>query len=124
MRPVGISLSNEVTFRDPLIVVSGRTEVLRMFGRLNRLFPASKIHVFEPMGSTTNEYELVVNYRRKANTSAHPFRTRLQIECIDNQVISLTEHWLSPIKLSAKPGSRLEELARRGFGRLLATKCI
>ena len=117
---MGTPIAPKVIFRDPLVVVHGQRKVIRMFRRLNRLFPASSIVSFEPIDGGRFEYELIVHYRRKPNQKERPFRTRLQFDHMDDHITAITEHWLSPVKLSAKTGSGVQEFVRKGLGRLLS----
>ena len=119
--PFGIEVAHDITFRDPLVVVHGRPQVISMFRRLNRLFPYSKIQRFDQIDASANDYDLLVHYRRKPTAAPRPFHTRLQLQVSDDRLVSIVEHWQSPLSFSANAGSRLTELARRGLGRLLSS---
>ena len=116
----GIPLAEDVIFRDPIILLQGRNEVIRMFRRLNKLFPASSIQKFEALDRANREYRLLTFYRRHSDAPPRAFTTRLHIEHDHHSIWKITEHWIAPIAFSAHRGSGWKELARRGLGRLLS----
>ena len=119
--PMGMPLAEDVTFRDPLVVVQGRRQVLRLFGRLNTLLPASTIHTFETLDPSAQEYLMLMHYRRRSGAPARPFKTRLHIQQDGGLIVAVAENWLAPLLWSADSGSAFIRLARRGIGRMLST---
>ena len=67
---IGITLSSEIEFHDPLVVVRGTPRVMTMFRRLNRLFPQSKIHTFRPL----NDGGLLASVSTIAVVTPRPLR--------------------------------------------------
>ena len=118
--PLGIPLADAVIFRDPVVVVCGRPQVLRMFSRLNRLFPASSMEAFDRLDASPEAYELLMHYRRHRDSKAQLFKTRLVIEQRDGAIQSVEEHWISPIKVSAKTNSMVLKWIQRRLGRILS----
>ena len=119
--PLGVGLCDNVTFRDPAVVVHGRPKVLNMFRRLNALFPYSEIQHLDTLDSKSDAYDLLVNYRRAPNSAAHPFRTHLHVSYQDGLIRDLTEHWQSPLRFSAEPRSPITEMVRGALGQLISS---
>ena len=115
-----VELAEGVIFRDPLLVVRGRTRVIKMFKNLNRLYPNSQILKFDSIDPNDHAFELVIQYRRWLKSPGNQFQTALHFAFFDGQIVSITEEWQHPLAWSARKGSQLTELFRSGLGRLLS----
>ena len=113
-------LSDDCEFRDPVVIVRGIEQVLSMFRKLNRLYPASKVMVFEQQALEWNRFRLVVHYRRKSTSKPRPFETEIEFEFQQDRIARITEDWRSPLHLSGRGQSRLSKAFRSIAGRVLS----
>ena len=113
-------LTNGCEFRDPVVVVRGAERVFSMFRKLNRLYPASKVVVFEPQAPEGKRFRLVVHYRRKSTSKPRPFETEIEFEFQQDRVARITEDWRSPLHLSGRGQSLLSKAFRSIAGRVLS----
>ena len=113
-------LSEQLTFQDPLVIVRGLQPVEVMFGRLNRLLPASRVLALEPTQQTQHPcaWSLRIEYRR-ANTSK-PFlmQSVLEVDVVHGTIERLTEHWKSPLPARGNSQKLLSTAIRTFLGRL------
>ena len=118
--PIDMPLSASLQFKDPLVIVSGRTRVLRMFRRLNALFPASTLKTFVPIEGQSEQFQLCTHYRRTPQSPPHVFETIMELKVVDGEITAITEHWKSPITLHGNSTNPAARFFRRGLGRLLS----
>ena len=114
---IGITLSSEIEFHDPLVVVRGAPRVMTMFRRLNRLFPQSKIHTFRPLNDG-GLFSLCVHYRRRHTATPKVVHSEIELSIQDGQLIRMVEHWKKPVSLRGDQG--MTRWVRLGLGRVLS----
>ena len=117
--PLSVSLAPNLRFQDPLVIVSGRHQVMGMFHRLNRLFPNASIKHFEPLDETNRRIKMGVQYTQRAFGPSRPFWTVLELEIAAHGIIKITEHWSAPFSLTAEATSPFARIARLGLGRIV-----
>ena len=102
-------LDNHVTFRDPVVIIKGRTPVLSMFKKLNRLFPAAQVMQLECIDQIApSRWILRVRYQpnNRKTFQTDSFLTELMIDFSSGgQVESITERGKSLLTLEGKPTS-------------------
>lgn len=115
-----VPMSARCEFHDPLVMVRGKERLLSMFRKLNRIYPASSVEVFEPLTGSNGKYALSVHYRRQASAKAAVFLTEIEFTFEGEEIIQITEDWQQPFKLSGRGTSLLNRGLRVGLGRLFS----
>ena len=82
----GAPLSDQVEFRDPLVVVRGERSVAAMFRKLNALFPVTTIERFEAEEDGVLRFSMSVHYRRAEGAKAKVFESTLEVEAVDGAI--------------------------------------
>ena len=118
-KSMGVKLAPNLTFQDPLIIVSGRRKVMTMFRRLNRLFPNASLEHFEPLDESNRRIKMGVRYTQQMVGSNRPFWTVLELKIAAHGIVKITEHWSAPSSLTAAARSPMARIARLGLGRLV-----
>ena len=110
-----------VSFRDPLVVVSGIEPIAGMFAKINRLLPATELVSFQPDATSPHvcAWLMQVDYKRSVGGRAHTMRSTLEVDLVDGRVHRLTEHWLSPVALRGDKQNPMGKLFRASVGRLI-----
>ena len=110
-----------VSFRDPLVVVTGLDPISAMFAKINRLLPATELITFEPhtLSGHPCAWSMRVDYKRSGRSKAHTMRSILELDHSGGRVERMTEHWLSPLALRGDRHNRVGRLLRSGLGRML-----
>ena len=103
-----------------MVLVQGQARVVRMFRRLNRLFPASRVESFTSVDDSTHQFDLCVLYRRKRDAKGRLFRTRIELTVDQGEILKIVEHWQSPVRLNGNRTHGISRLLRRGLGHILA----
>ena len=120
-KPMTTELSPDLEFIDPLVRVHNGPPTLRMFERLNRLFPHTEIRKFElrQMNATTGDYvfDLEVHYKRTPSHRGQRMRSTLHVKENGRAVTYLREDWNQPLNLNAESLVFLHPL-RRVLGKL------
>ena len=116
----GCPLANDCVFTDPIVIVQGRAAVIKMFLRLNRLFPASKVVSWAPISFEPGVYSLLMHYRRKQTSRPKEFRTRVEITLVDGQLSQIVEHWTGAVSLKGDSQNPAFRVLRSGFGKVLS----
>ncbi len=116
----GLPLDDNIEFRDPMVIVRGQNRVLRMFRRLNALFPATRIVECTPMDHQHRQFALCVHYGRSPQSTPKVFRTTLDIQVSDGRLTSMVEHWTQPMNLRGDSERAISTWVRSGLGRLLS----
>ncbi|MEE2788002.1 MAG: hypothetical protein VX589_11735 [Myxococcota bacterium] len=118
-QPMGVPIADSVSFSDPVVIVQGADRVCRMFERLNRLLPASRIESFTPIDGSTRRFKLHVLYRRRPQHRGMIFSTEVEIDMMDGALVKIVEHWQAPLSLRGDRTHPISRYVRRGLGRLL-----
>ena len=94
-------LANDLLFSDPLVRVSGRAKVTRMFRRLNGLFAATKVVtlICEEQREGFSLWSFDIDYARKDGAQPIRFHSHLEVTSRGGQIQSITEHWHKPYEL-------------------------
>lgn len=116
----GFQLSTDCEFHDPIVIVRSAQQVSSMFSKLNRMFPASTVEIFEPVKGTAAKYELSVHYRRSTLHAPTIFYTEIEFAFHGNEIIQITEDWRRPMRLSGRGTSPMSRWFRMGLGRLMS----
>ena len=113
------ALHPSLVFIDPLVRVQDAPPTLRMFRRLNAMFPHTEITKFEPFrfGHEQVTFEFEVVYKRKPNHRGQRMSSILTVAGNGSQVTTIQEDWKAPINVGAEALSVLHPL-RRLLGRL------
>lgn len=115
-------LDNHVTFRDPVVIIKGRAQVLSMFNKLNRLFPRAQVLQLECLEAEVqpSRWILRINYqpnRPKTPLHTDSFLTELMIDFSSaGRVKSITEHWKEPLNIRGDGKSPWLRAGRRFLG--------
>ena len=115
-----LCLAADMEFHDPVVIVRGRSPVLRMFRRLNWIFPETRIESFEPIEGKPTQFSLCVHYRRRAQSKPRVFKSVVDIDVRGDQILQLVEHWKSPISLTGGSQIKASRWIRGGLGKLLS----
>ena len=114
-------LSPDLEFIDPLVRVHNGPPTLRMFERLNRLFPHTEVRKLElrQTNATTGDYvfDLEVHYKRTPSHRGQRMRSTLHVKGNGRAVTYLREDWNQPFNLNAESLVFLHPL-RRALGKL------
>ena len=113
-----IPLSDDVEFRDPLVLVKDRSRVEEMFRKLNNFYPATQINVFEPIEGEPLSWTMHTHYRKTEQSTPKIFQSTLELEVENGYVRRITEHWHKPLPLRGDGSSLLSRGIRKGIGRL------
>ena len=94
-------LADDLRFSDPLVRVSGRAKVARMFRRLNGFFAASKVVtlICEEEREGYSRWRFDIDYARKEGAKPIRFHSHLEVTSSAGQIQSITEHWHQPYEL-------------------------
>ena len=94
-------LAEAVLFSDPLVRVSGRAKVARMFARLNGFFAATKVVTLncEEQREGYSRWSFEIDYARKEGAKPIRFHSHLEVASGGGQVQSIIEHWHRPYEL-------------------------
>ena len=94
-------LAATVFFSDPLVRVSGRAKVTRMFRRLNGLFAATKVVTLncEEQREGYSRWSFDIDYARKEGAQPIRFHSHLEVTSHGGRIQSITEHWHKPYEL-------------------------
>ena len=94
-------LAEAVLFSDPLVRVSGRAKVARMFARLNGFFAATKVVTLncEEQRADYSRWSFEIDYARKEGAKPIAFHSHLEVTSRGGQIQSITEHWHQPYEL-------------------------
>ncbi len=90
---------------------------MRMFKRLNGIFPASELEVFTPIDGSTHRYDLCMQYRRTPDAAPRTFLTVMELTIENGEILSIVEHWRSPVNLNGDTSNPVMGLIRRTPGR-------
>ena len=113
-----LPLSEDVEFRDPLVLVKDRSRVEEMFRKLNNFYPATEINVFDPIEGEPLSWTMHTHYRKTEQSDPKVFQSTLELELEDGLVRRITEHWHKPLTLRGDGSSLLSRGIRTGIGRL------
>tara|TARA_B100001093_G_scaffold489532_1_gene527786 strand:+ start:240 stop:683 length:444 start_codon:yes stop_codon:yes gene_type:complete len=116
----GCPLANDCVFTDPIVIVEGRAAIIKMFRRLNRLFPASQVVSWTPISSEPGTYQLLMYYRRKQTSRPNEFKTRVEITVVDGQLSQIVEHWTGPVSFKGDSRNPAFRVIRGGLGKILS----
>lgn len=118
------NLGEHLSFKDPLVRVDTRRQILRMFDKLRRLFPRSELTRFEPLestmrtdGRTATTYLMEICYRRSSAGPGHSMRSHLVVTTESGLVVELVEDWKAPLHIGADSVPALDGV-RALLGRL------
>ena len=115
-------LDHDIVFRDPLVIVKGKTSVLNMFRKINRLFPKAQIFQHEEINQTENHcrWSLGIDYRGKSKKwigGTKEFHTELVIQFANGgRITQIIEHWSEPFNLRGDGKNPLLRAGRRILG--------
>ena len=116
----GIPLAAECAFHDPLVVVYGEKNVLAMFRKLNRMYPATSVASFAPLENSPGKYALSVHYRRRGAAKATVFQTEIEFLFAGEEIVQITEDWIRPVPLSGRGTHRVNRWLRESLGRIFS----
>ena len=91
----------QVLFSDPLVRVSGRRNVERMFRRLNGFFAQTRVSELKLEDATADysRWSFDVHYGRKPGAKPIHFHSHIEVTSQGDQIKSITEHWHQPYEL-------------------------
>ena len=117
---MGVQLSDSIEFHDPLVIVKNRRRVIRMFRRLNWIFPNSSVARFEPIPDSINQFSLWVHYARSTDATPTVFESTMDLLIQNGRITRIVEHWIRPLNRRGDGRSALSRLTRSSIGRILA----
>ena len=103
-----------------MVIVEGRAAVLKMFRRLNRLFPASQVVSWTPIESEPRTYALLMHYRRKQPSRPKEFKTQVEITVADGRLSRIVEHWTGALRFKGNSQKAVSRLVRSGLGKVIS----
>ena len=117
--PITSELSPKLEFTDPLVRVQDGPSNLKMFQRLNAMFPHTDIVRFEPtrLGEERITFDFEVIYRRKLGQRGQRICSTLTVAGNGKQVTHIQEDWKAPLSIKAESLTILHPL-RRLFGKV------
>ena len=112
-------LHPELAFIDPLVRVQDAPPTLRMFRRLNAMFPHTEITKFEPtkLNQDRVTFDFEVIYKRKPSHRGQRMSSILTVAGNGSHVTSIQEDWKAPFDISSNALTALHPI-RRLLGRL------
>ena len=110
--PINSELFPALEFIDPLVRVQDGPSNLKMFKRLNAMFPHSDIVRFEPtqFGEHRMTFDFEVIYRRKPGQRGQRMTSTLTVAGNGSQVTHIQEDWKAPLNINAESLSILHPL--------------
>ena len=119
--PLTHELCPSLSFIDPLVRVNDGPPTLKMFQRLNTLFPSTDIVKLEAI--KLSEYRITfdfeVIYRRKPSQRGQRISSLLTVTGDGMHVTHIQEDWKAPLSLGAESLAFFHPI-RRIFGKLCA----
>lgn len=113
------NFSPTLEFIDPLVRVHAAPPTLRMFRRLNALFPHTTIMKLLPLSQVGQQtvFDFEVVYKRHPSHKGQMMRSTLTVIGNGQEVTHIKEDWRVPLTLSAEALTLLHPI-RRVLGRL------
>jgi len=117
--PIASGLFPALKFTDPLVRVQDGPSNLKMFQRLNAMFPHTDILKLEPthIGGEQIAFDFEVIYRRKPGQRGQRITSTLTAVGNGSQVTHIQEDWKAPLMLKAESLAIFHPL-RRFFGKV------
>lgn len=117
----GMPLAPSIGFYDPLVIVRSHLSVVRMFRKLNQIFPHSRLHTFTPLNDgDVYRFETSMHYIRRPDAKPTIFNAIMEVEVTDQEISKIVEHWKSPMRLNGDSQNRVSKMMRIGIGRLFS----